>query len=250
MVWHSSPRNHPGPDWDYAYTLNERAFVVKVWDNVVYVGAQLLHTATTADTLLIALDADNGHFLWSETFAGPGGGLNEIDGIVVDTDWIYVSGWVNAGGDNGQDVFVAKYRNNGTAKPTEFSWNHWGPQPNKEDYGNGHMVGDTTHLYVAGCTDCPGDLKGEAFLAVFNKSDLSLADEVRWLKPGMEWSNAFSLETDGTYFYMVGAHGTGLENRAFVMAFDKGCSQRWSDSAEATEWGYGTARGHRPTKPS
>jgi hypothetical protein len=79
----------------------EKAFAIAVAGPVVFVGG-LQHSSaglTDADMAVLALDAGTGQVEWEFTW-GQGFGYEEVDGLVVEEDALYISGWTTSEGSN------------------------------------------------------------------------------------------------------------------------------------------------------
>jgi outer membrane protein assembly factor BamB len=116
--------------------LQEKVFIVTVSEPYLYVGG-LTHTAmalTEADMAVLALDMNSGKILWEFTW-GQGFGYEEVDGLVVDGDYIYVSGWTT-GEETSGDMAVLKLDRKGN-----LIWvTTWGTEG--FDEADGQMVVD------------------------------------------------------------------------------------------------------------
>lgn len=183
---------------------SDMVYIVEVSGNVAYVGGASFTGAWTdsADAFVLAVDIVSGEVLWTWTWDG-GHGYEEIDGIVVDDDGIYVSGWTT-GESTSNDLLLAKLSLDG-----ETEWaTGWGGEG--WDEGDGHLVGIGDVLYVAGRVDGEGLLAGgDAFVGAFSKADGSNVWE--WTDGGPDtMEDALGLATDGVGLYAVGMVQNGL----------------------------------------
>ena len=111
-IYYATHQSVPGPwlDWiiyrltpdgeevwsaRWGRNWSDQAFVVVVDWPVVYVGGysqNALGLSQTMDMALAAFDAETGDFLWDFIW-DQGFGYEELDGLVVEDDAIYISGW-------------------------------------------------------------------------------------------------------------------------------------------------------------
>jgi len=204
----------------------EKAFVVAVDSGVVYVGG-LTYTSpnlTQADMAVLALDAADGHLLWDFTW-DQGYGYEEVDGLVVDGDSLFVSGWTT-GEATSTDVGLLKLTREG-----ELVWEStWGtPQ---WDQGDGQMVVDDESVFVSGRYNAQNILLGgEGLLVRFSKETGEYLQHTTW--GGPIGTDALGLTSDGTFLYAVGLTvDEGQGGQIFVRKYDKRLSLMW-----ASLWG-------------
>ena len=200
----------------------EKAFVVAVNSGVVYVGGLTYASAnlTQADMAVLALDAADGHLLWDFTW-GQGYGYEEVDGLVVEGDSLFVSGWTT-GETTSTDVGLLKLTREG-----ELVWeSSWGtPQ---WDQGDGQMVVDDESLFVAGRYKAQNILLGgEGLLVRFSKQTGEYMQHTTW--GGPIGTDALGLTSDGTYLYAVGLTvDEGQGGQIFVRKYDKQLGLKWT----------------------
>lgn len=146
--------------------FDDEAFVVTVHDEYVYVGGRAFTnlSLTSADMFILKFYAVNGSLVWSRTWDG-GHGYDEVDGLVVEGNNLYVAGWTT-GASTQNDIAVLKYDVNGT-----LVWSRsWGTVG--WDEANGQIGVDENCIYVAGRYNAPSMISGgDAVLVAFNKTD-------------------------------------------------------------------------------
>ncbi len=199
----------------------EKAFIVTVAGSRAYVGG-LTYTSislTEADMAVVALDLEDGKIAWDFTW-GQGYGYEEVDGLVVDGDSLYLSGWTT-GKITGNDVAVLKVDLQGN-----LIWaKSWGGPG--WDEGDGQMVVDEDTLYVAGrYNGINAILGGEGFLARFSKETGEYLSHIVW--GGPIGTDALGMTSDGTYLYTVGLTvDRGNGGQIFLRKWDKDLNLIW-----------------------
>jgi hypothetical protein len=202
--------------------LEEKAFVVNVKEPYVYVGGTQHTTAalTDADMAVLALDMNTGAVLWSFTW-GQGFGYQEVDGLVADGDFLYISGWTT-GEKTGGDAAVLKLnRTDGS-----LVWSKtWGTD--KFDSADGQMVVDENYVYISGRTDAENALiGGKSYIAKFDKSTGEEVDYSTW--GGPIFNDGLGMTSDGTFLYVVGLTlGFGNGSQIFLLKYDKALKLVW-----------------------
>ena len=82
--------------WNVSWggAFDDEAFVVTVADESVYVGGRTFgnFSLASADMFVLKFSAINGSLVWSRTWDG-GHGYDEVDGLAVYGDSLYVTGW-------------------------------------------------------------------------------------------------------------------------------------------------------------
>jgi hypothetical protein len=209
-------QTHWGGKWQ------EKAFVVAVGPPLVYVGG-LSHRAAglqEADMAIVALDMQDGHLVWEFRWGQPWG-YQEVDGLVVDGDDLYASGWTT-GEKTSNDVAILKLDKT-TGK---LLWvKTWGGPG--YDTADGQMVVDRDTIYVCGRIDGRNyALGGHAYVAKFSKASGDYLTHKTWGGALME--DALGMTSDGTYLYVVGltlSHGQG--GQIFLLKYDKRLGLLW-----------------------
>ena len=176
-----------------------QAFIVHAEPDVVYVGGYVVRK--TFDAFVLALDPATGKLIGAPFVWDQGFGYEEIDGIVVDGDDVYVSGWTT-GEKSAKDVLLMHL----TRDLQLVDWTGWGTDD--FDVANGHLVADDGRLYVAGRYGSPskdlGFPGGDAFVGAFEKKDLTNVwhTEMAALPPKVQ--DAYGLATDGERLFALG----------------------------------------------
>lgn len=175
----------------------EKTFVLAPAGAVVYVGGLTYHSPglTDADMAVLALDAADGSLLWEFTW-GQGVGYEEVDGLALDGDGLYVSGWTT-GKDSGNDLAVLKLDLSGNLVWAET----WGDEG--WDEADGQLVVRSDGVYVAGRYGGANMLMGgKGVVARFSKDTGELLDHVTW--GGPLFTDALGMTADADYLYVVG----------------------------------------------
>jgi outer membrane protein assembly factor BamB len=187
----------------------EQVFLVTLADTVLYIAGQTQTTAefSSANGLLLALSQRTGEVLWSYTY-DQGYGYEEIDGVVVTPDAIYLSGWTT-GQTTSNDVLLIRLTRDGREVWTRT----WGSDG--WDEANGHLVLIGDRLFIAGRYDAANILVGgDPLVAAFATEDGSLVWSRTSGTPGLLAADALGLTTDGAHLYAVGyVPATGLASQ-------------------------------------
>ena len=200
----------------------EKAFVIQVDGADVYVGGTQYSSAVdlnAGEMVVLALDTQSGNLKWDFTW-GQGYGYEEVDGLVVEPDGIYISGWTTSE-KSLCDVGLLKLDKQG-----QIIWTSvWGTE--RWDEADGQMVVDEQYIYIAGRIDADNiAFGGDALLAKFNKSDGSYVQHVTW--GGKQFDDALGMTSDGTYLYPVGLTlSKGNGGQIFLLKYDKDLNLQW-----------------------
>jgi hypothetical protein len=200
----------------------EKAFIVTVSGSFAYVGGLTYTSAfdlTAADMAVLALDTNDGSLAWEFTW-GQGYGYEEVDGLVVDGDFLYLSGWTT-GMTTGNDVAVAKLDLHGN-----LIWaKSWGGSG--WDEADGQLVVDEDTLYVAGRYNGANIiLGGQGLIARFSKETGEYLSHSVW--GGPIGTDALGMAGDGTYLYTVGLTvDRGNGGQIFLRKWDKDLNLIW-----------------------
>ncbi len=204
--------------------FDDEAFVVTTQGEYVYVGGRTVKSfvLTSTNMTILKFHASNGSLVWNETWDG-GHGYDEVDGLVSDGKYLYVSGWTT-GASTYTDVAVLKYDVNGTLV-WQRSWGTGGV-----DEANGQMGVDENYIYVVGHYNATpfgyGSLGGEAVLVAFNKTDGSYVWNATWGGAGLD--DAFGMTMDSSHIYSVGITNSFGGDRIFLLKYDKTGSLVWN----------------------
>jgi hypothetical protein len=206
-------------EWGGQY--QEKAFITAVDQSVVYVGG-LTHTSmglTEADMAVLALDTDTGRILWEFTW-GQGYGYEEVDGLIVESDAIYISGWSTSEGGN-YDIAILKLDRQGN-KIWESVWGTPG-----FDSCDGQMVVTGNSIYVSGKLDADNMLVGgQAYVARFSKDTGEYLQH--FVYPGHVTSDGLGMTGDGQFLYVAGMDFiAGEGNQLLVLKLDYNLNLLW-----------------------
>jgi hypothetical protein len=198
--------------WGRPFT--DKAFVVDVAEPYVYVGGvtQLGVWFNTADMLILKLDAVSGalvdEFTWDQGF-----GYEEVDGLVVEGNDIYIAGWTTS--QTNQDIAVLKL----TTELTPVYTTTWGSPG--YDEANGQIVVDAGSIYVAGYYN-----GHDSVLAAFDKNTLVYQWHTVWDTPNA--ADALGMTSDGTDLYLVGLTLIGTNGQIYVLKYGPDHQLIWS----------------------
>ena len=224
------------PIWtDTVYTgvYAQQSYNLKVTDSIVYLGGRTCSAigVDSCDALFATSNTLTGISGWDMTWDG-GFGYEEIDGIALESDGIYLTGWTEGNGSE-IDVLLMKIDYAGNV-----IWqNSWGAGTARDDHQDGHMVIDDSLIYISGLFDGSAGLgwDGQALLAKFDRLTGNFVDSVTYGRndPWFNAENALGMTSDGTYLYVTGYTTTSANNwDIFVTKFDKNLNQIWY-----TTWG-------------
>jgi hypothetical protein len=220
VVYKFNPNGEEMWQTQWGGEFQEKAFIVVVNEPVVYVGG-LAHTAMAmieADMALLALDSASGEILWTFTW-GQGFGYEELDGLVVDGEDIFISGWTTSE-TTGGDLAIHRLRRDGSVVWTQT----WGTEG--FDSADGQMVVDESSIYVSGRVEGENMLwGGDAALVQFDRQSGAYLAHTTWGGPSFD--DGFGMTSDGEALYMVGltiAQGNG---QIFVLKYTKTLELEW-----------------------
>lgn len=186
----------------FGEAFNEMAFKVTVKDTSVYLSGRADSTGNPAsgDALVLSCKVANGGFNWQYTFnPAPDYGYEEIDGLVVQPDGIYLSGWTK-GQNTDEDFLIQKISLAGQPVWTN-SWDYDGL--GKFDGANGHMAMDNNFIYAAGHVNL---LDGS--LVCFRRSDGAYQWDVTWSGSINDEALGLTMSAD-SMLYVVGYYTQG-----------------------------------------
>ncbi len=216
----------------------QQAYNLVLHDGTIYITGRACRNASInleqCDVVLVAARADNGDTLWTARWDN-GYGYEEGDGLVIEPDGIYVTGWAT-GATTDWDAGLVKFGLNGA-----ILWDTtWGGA--KADHIDGRCVVDDSYIYSGGLFG--GDtgaviflkgLNGQSMVAKFRKSDGGYVNHVTYGHEGV-WpnlENALGMASDGQYLYVVGATTiANADHQLLLRKYDKDLNLVWS-----TEWG-------------
>lgn len=205
--------------WGGAF--DDEAFVATASGDYVYVGGRSFGSFSLAsgDLMILRFHASNGSLSWAVTSDGGGGGYDEVDGLVVDGDYLYASGWATLPGRE-LDIIVQKYFLNGT-----LVWSRtWGTTTTDE--ANGQMAVDGEKIFIVGRVGA-GFLGsgGDAVLAAFDKATGECLWNRTWGGDGLD--DAFGMAM-GASIYSVGITTSFGLNQIFLLKYAKDGTLLWN----------------------
>jgi len=203
--------------------FQEKAFIVDVDEPYVYVGGLTQDSIdlTQADMTVLALDAATGKILW-EFVWGQGFGYEEVDGLVAEGDYIFVSGWTTSE-KTGGDIGVLKLDRQG-GKVWDSVWGTDG-----FDGADGQMVVSEDSIYVSGRTNGVNMLLGgQAAVVRFSKDTGEYLQHATWGDSAM--ADGLGMTSDGTSLYVVGINLTlGRGNQIILLKYDQDLNLLWDE---------------------
>lgn len=220
----------------YADLHAQQTYIVTLTEDVVYLGGRDCFEFTLdpnlpfCDMFVLAVNPSTGDTLWSTTW-DQGFGYEEVDGLVIEDDGIYVTGWTR-GDTTGMDIALLKMDLNG-----EVLWsNTWGTE--MREHQDGHIVIDDSIIYVAGLyggSEIGGpcllpDLDGQALLAKFSKDDGSYISHTTFGRDDSwcNFENTLGMASDGNFLYLTGITTVANnDNNIFIAKYDKNLQQMW-----------------------
>ncbi len=226
FVYRLTPEGSQVWNASWSRTYDDEAFIATVKDGYVYVGGRTFSNLSFdlryADLFLLKFDAMDGSLVWNQTWDGGGNGYDEVDGLIVDGNSVYVAGWANSTS-TWSDVAVLKFDVNGT-----LIWSRvWGTP--LVDEANGQIAVDENHVYVVGHYNATpfglGSLGGDAVLASFSTLDGSYEWNVTWGGSGLD--DAFGLAADSSHLYSLGITNSFGDNGIFLLKYNKTGSLVW-----------------------
>ncbi len=225
----------------------QQAYVCNAKSEFLYIGGRFCAVhGFDCDMQLLKVDKSDGTILWEVEFDFGFNGYDEIDGLEIFDNEIYLGGWAQAleSGPYRIDIGLLKTDLDGI----EIWRNHHGELDTAEHL-DGHFVVDDSFIF--GCGLWNGDntsnlYNGYAYLGKFSKMDGSLVNAVLFGSQSnafLDIENALGMTTDGTYLYITGyTILPGADNwQMFIVKYDKDLNQIWY-----RDWGGSgseTARG-------
>jgi hypothetical protein len=230
VIYKFDPSGNPLWQTRYGDKFQEKLFVLAVSPPYLLVGGEQDHSLNIAqaDMLVLALDLGDGHVVWEFNY-DQGYGYEEVDGLVADGEFIYISGWTTSE-KNGNEVGLLKLDRQGNLIWAQ-SWG--GPGWDEAD---GQMVVDDAHIYITGRYNGNTILTGGyGLLAKFRKDNGEYVRHLVW--NDRQFYNGFGMTSEGTYLYVTGLtiiplSGLGGDGQIFVQKWDKDFNLLWE-----RQWG-------------
>lgn len=196
--------------------FSQKAFEVRYANGFLYVGgaSQRNFAVQSQDMLLLKVWASNGTVVWDATWNGPADLYDEIDGIVVEDGYVFVSGWADVPLDYTEgDLALVKFTEDGAYVAHSL----WGGTRREE--ANGGMASDGWNLYVAGIVDGVNLFTGgDAVLVAFNKTTLTEVWNRTW--GGAKVDDGFGLTLRDGDLYVTGLTTSFEGDRIFLLKYD------------------------------
>ena len=239
-LW-ANPVFFGGPSTQQAYVCNAKS-------DFLYIGGRFCAVhGFDCDMQLIKINKSDGMILWDEEYDFGNNGYDEIDGLEIVDNAIYLGGWGQAlqPGPFEIDIGLLKVEIDDGA---EIWRNHHGELDTGEHL-DGHFVVDENYIYGSGLWN--GDnasnlYNGHAFLGKFSKIDGSLVNSVLFGNQSdslLDIENALGMATDGTHLYITGYTTLPGANewQIFIAKYDKDLNEIWYENWGGS--GSETARG-------
>jgi len=209
QVWQSA---------SYGGTYNDIAFIVKVNSNKIYLAGRSDTSGAlgSANALVSCYNINDGSFNWDYGY-DQGFGYEEIDGLIVQPDGIYLTGWTK-GQTTDEDFLIQKISLNGSLIWTN-SWDY----NNQFDGANGHGAMDDNFIFAAGHTSL---LNGS--LACFSRLNGAYQWDVTWSGSSNDEVLGMTMSSD-SMLYTVGYYSTPSTNsQANLRKFSRTGQLQWS----------------------
>ena len=191
QVWQSTP---------YGGQFNELAFVVNVTGPTVYLAGRMDSSwlPTSGDAMVLSYNTTNASLNWQYRYDPPVDyGYEEIDGLVVQPDGIYLTGWTKSQSTD-EDFLIQKITLTG-----QLVWTNTWDYAGQFDGANGHMVMDDTAIYAAG----HGSLLSGTLVS-FDRTDGSYNWDVTWHPSANDEVLGLNMSSD-SMLYTVGHYSPG-----------------------------------------
>ena len=224
QIWQST-------SWGNGTGFNDIGFIVKVQGQNVYVGGRSDSTldisGTGDDALVMSYDLSNGNLNWANNITPyPDYGYQEIDGLLIQSDGIYITGWT-AGQTTDMDFLIQKIDLNGNPVwINSWDYNNLG----KFDGGNGHMAMDSKYIYAAGHVNRTNIISfdGDGALVCFDRNNGAEEWNVTW--GGWLYDDALGMTMSAdSMLYMVGytaSYGNG--SQVYLNKYSRTGQLKWS----------------------
>jgi hypothetical protein len=189
---------------------------------------------TESNMALLSLDMQTGAIEWDFTW-DQGFGYEEVDGLIVEKDATYLSGWTT-GKSTSDDIAVLKLDHSG-----KLVWAQtWGSDG--FDTADGQMVVDENAIYISGRYNGTNILLGGQLLLVkFDKATGTYLKHTLW--GSTVFSDGLGSTSDGTYIYVVGLNVANANGQITLLKYDKSLDLIW-----AQEWGGKAGESARVTE--
>lgn len=213
----------------WGWTYNEIAFIVKTHGNNVYLGGRIDSTAALdgsgGNALVLCYDKTYGALSWNYVW-DQGFGYEEIDGLIVQPDGIYLSGWTK-GQNTDMDFLIQKISLSGQPIwSNTWDYNNLG----KFDGANGHSAMDNYYLYVVGHVNRTNivSLDGDMGLVSFSRANGAYQWHVTW--GGFSYDDGLGMTmSSDSMLYIVGYTGSfGNGSQVYLNKYSRIGQLKWS----------------------
>ena len=223
QVWQSN-------SWGNGTGFNDIAFKATVQAPFVFLSGRTDSTGSpvSGGALVTSYNINNGSFNWAYTYNPfPDFGYEEIDGLIVQPDGIYLSGWKQQQNANDMDFLVQKINFSGQLVwSNTYDYNSLG----KFDGANGHLAMDNNFLYVAGSVGRTNitSLDGNMGLVCFSHSNGAYQWNVTWGGALYDDALGMTMSSDSMLYVTgyTGSFGNGSQN--YLNKYTRTGQLKWS----------------------
>lgn len=198
-------------------------------------GSSCVLSGINCDMSVLKVDKDQGSLIWERSFDFGNNGYDEIDGLELDENGLYCTGWAQAleAGLWRLDLGLWRLDFDGNTL-----WSRHHGQPGTAEHQDGHIVLEDDRMVGTGLwggTSISNLFNGQSLLAAFSLDDGSILDSSLFNitpLPTPYLENPLSMTTDGQYYYVTGYTNPASFNNQdlFVAKFDLNFNPIWSSS--------------------
>lgn len=203
--------------------FNEQDFIAVIKEPFVYLGGRTDASASGNQNLLLVACCKSGDTLvreWTYTW-DQAGYYEEVDGIVVTDEAIYLAGWTSPTPLN-QDIVLQRLDLSGN-----LIWSRvWGGTG--LEGANGHMALDRNNIYIASHYG-PLGRNGEALLITFDRDSGNYLWHQTWGKPDSDDAFYGLTMSQDSFLYAVGPSpmGLGIFSDLALVKYDRNGNLIW-----------------------
>ncbi len=213
QVWQSA---------SYGAANNDIGFKVTVKAPVVYVSGRADSTGSnvSGDGLVLSYNMNSGGLNWEYRYNPiPDYGYEEIDGLEVQPDGIYLSGWTK-GLNTDEDFLIQKISLTGQPVwSNSWDYNNLG----QFDGANGHMAMDNNFIYAAGHVNLM-----DGSLACFSRTNGAYQWNVNWNSSSNDEVLGLTMSSD-SMLYTVGYYGSSQSgSQTCIKKFSRTGQLHWT----------------------
>lgn len=208
----------------YGGAYNDIGFKVTVKAPNVYISGRADSTGgnVSGDALVLSYDMNNGANNWEYRYNPvPDNGYEEIDGLDVQPDGIYLSGWTK-GLTTDEDFLIQKISLTGLPVWTNsWDYNNLG----QFDGANGHMAMDNNYIYAAGHVNL-----FDGSLVCFSRVNGAYQWDVTWNGSSNDEVLGLTMSTD-SMLYTVGYYGSSQNgSQTCIKKFSRTGQLKWTST--------------------